>query len=207
MIRKSNNPIIQSSNHPILIVGLGNPGKKYQKTRHNLGFRVIDALEKYSALPARVGAPTPGEPSSSDLASESEPPDVLGSASFKSHSTVFFKPQSFMNLSGSEVLKKLNYYRLKPEDLIVIHDDIDLPFGKIRIRKSGRSGGHKGVKSLIDTLGTQNFNRVKIGIGRPPKEIDAEDYVLENFSPSEEKSLPKIIDQAVEKVIELISKC
>lgn len=155
-----------------LIVGLGNPGKKYEKTRHNIGFRVIENLK--SQIP-----------------------------NLKSY---LFKPKTFMNLSGQEVARKLTSLNLKPQDLIVIHDDLDLPFGKIRIRHKGRSGGHKGVQSIIDALKTENFTRIKIGIGRPKKGIEAERYVLEEFSPLEEKMMKKTIDEAAEKVIELVKK-
>jgi PTH1 family peptidyl-tRNA hydrolase len=161
-----------------LVVGLGNPGKKYEDTRHNTGFRVLENLKSKIKK---------------------------GDAKQKSK-IVLFKPPTFMNLSGQEVLKKLNYLHLKPEDLIVIYDDIDLPFGEVRVRHKGRSAGHKGVQSIIDALGTENFTRVRIGIGRPPQGKSAEEYVLEEFSQDEEKNLPKIIDEAVEKVIELIKK-
>ena len=157
-----------------LIVGLGNPGKKYEKTRHNIGFRVADAITQKIKDQAM------------------------------SEKMVIAKPQSFMNLSGPEVLKKMNFYRLKPKDLIVIYDDIDLPFGKIRIRHKGSSGGHKGVQSIIDALKAEDFTRVRIGVGRPPENVPAERYVLEKFSQKEEEALPKIIDEAAEKVIELV---
>ena len=156
-----------------LVVGLGNPGKKYKKTRHNIGFRVADAITQKIKYQAR------------------------------SEKTVIVKPQSFMNLSGPEVLKKMNFYRLTPKDLIVIYDDIDLPFGEIRIRHKGSSGGHKGVQSIIDALKAEDFTRVRIGVGRPPENVPAERYVLEKFSQKEEEALSKIIDEAAEKVIEL----
>jgi PTH1 family peptidyl-tRNA hydrolase len=150
-----------------LIVGLGNPGKKYEKTRHNIGFRIIDNLK----------------------------------SKIKEQRTniILFKPQRYMNLSGPEVLKKMNFYRLKPKDLVVIYDDIDLPFGTIRIRHKGSSGGHKGVQSIIDALKAEDFTRVRIGVGRPPENVPAEKYVLEEFN------FPQsIIDEAVDKVLKLI---
>jgi len=153
-----------------LIVGLGNPGKKYEKTRHNIGFRVIDSL---NAKPYTLNA-------------------------------ILLKPQFFMNLSGKEVVEKARFYKIKPKALIVVYDEIDLPFGEIRMRDKGRSAGHKGVQSIIDALKTENFTRVRIGINRPPENIPAETYVLQNFSKEEEKNLDKIIDDATEKVIELI---
>lgn len=153
-----------------LVAGLGNPGKKYEKTRHNLGFRVIDALNNLGL----------------------------------SQKMILFKPQKFMNLSGPEVLKKLNYYRLKTKDLIVICDDIDLPFGEVRIRQKGSSAGHKGIQSIIDELATSEFKRVRLGIGRPREGVDAEEYVLQEFSADEKATVEKMIDKAVEKIIKLI---
>ncbi|MCX6806934.1 MAG: aminoacyl-tRNA hydrolase [Candidatus Berkelbacteria bacterium] len=155
-----------------LIVGLGNPGKRYEKTRHNVGFLVIDRLNQSSII--------------------------------NHQSSILFKPQSFMNLSGQEVAKKVNYYHIKPKDLIIIHDDIDLPFGEIRVKDKGSSAGHKGVQSIIDELETKSFTRVRIGVERPPENIQAEKYVLENFNKQEELVLQKVIDEAVEKVIGLI---
>jgi len=157
-----------------LIVGLGNPGKKYEKTRHNIGFRVVDALAK-----------------------------KLRDTDYNLQSKLF-KPQSYMNLSGPEVFKKLNYYRLAPTDLIVIYDDIDLPLGEIRVRNKGSSAGHKGVQSIIDIIGSENFTRVRVGVGRPPENVPAEKYVLQNFDTEEGKLLPKIIDDAVKVVVELV---
>jgi len=155
-----------------LIVGLGNPGKKYEKTRHNIGFRVIDILK------SKIERQNLG--------------------------IILLKPQSFMNSSGVEVLKKMNFYRCKPENLFVVYDDLDLPFGEIRIRHKGSSGGHKGVQSIIEAIQTEYFTRVRIGIGRPPENVLVERYVLEDFSIEEEKVLPKIIDEAAEKVVKLI---
>ena len=159
-----------------LVVGLGNPGKQYQKTRHNVGFRVLDALEnKLKAEDQRLKA-------------------------------ILLKPQTFMNLSGQEVAKKANFYKIKSEDMAVIYDELDLPFSEIRVRKSGSSAGHKGVESIINSLGTENFTRIRIGIGRPPENFRTEDYVLENFTKEEEPVIQKAVDEAVEIVIKWLGK-
>ncbi len=156
----------------ILIVGLGNSGKKYEKTRHNIGFRVINALQE----------------------------EIFDK------NIIFLKPDTFMNNSGVAVKKILKYSKLKTQDLIVIHDDIDLPIGSIRISKNSSSGGHKGVQSIIDNLETKNFTRIRIGI-RPPLLRQgfggrAQKFVLENFTKAEEK----IVEKAIEVIVELIKK-
>jgi len=156
-----------------LIVGLGNPGKKYEKTRHNVGFRVIDNLKQ------RI-------------------------TNNEQRTTILLKPQTYMNLSGKEVAEKARYYKIKPQDIVVIYDDLDLPTGEIRVREKGSSAGHKGAQSIIEALKTEEFRRVRIGIGRP-ENISPEKYVLENFLPQEEKIMIKAIDEAAEKVIELLS--
>ena len=156
-----------------LIVGLGNPGKKYEKTRHNVGFRVIDNLKQ------RI-------------------------TNNEQRTTILLKPQTYMNLSGKEVTEKARYYKIKPQDIVVIYDDLDLPTGEIRVREKGSSAGHKGVQSIIEALKTEEFRRIRIGIDRP-ENISPEKYVLENFLPQEEKIMIKAIDEAAEKVIELLS--
>ncbi len=155
-----------------LIVGLGNPGRKYKKTRHNIGFRVIDALKK-----------------SLDKARDKE--------------IILFKPQTFMNQSGKAVKKKIENCKLKIENLLVVHDDIDLPLGTIRISENISSAGHKGVQSIIDELRTQNFTRARIGI-RPDHKVDTEKYVLGKFTKEEEKQLKQIIKEAALQVKQLL---
>ncbi|MDP2946617.1 MAG: aminoacyl-tRNA hydrolase [Nanoarchaeota archaeon] len=145
-----------------LIVGLGNPGKKYEKTRHNVGFRIIDELEKQIF-------------------------DV---------DIILLKPDNFMNNSGRAVKKIIRNSKFEIQNLIIVHDDIDLPFGTIRTSKNSSSAGHKGVQSIIDTLGTKNFTRIRIGI-KPSHEIDTTKFVLKNFSKDEEEKLPEIIKKAV----------
>jgi len=156
----------------ILIVGLGNPEKKYAKTRHNIGFRVIDTLR--NELPNK---------------------DII-----------LLKPETFMNDSGRAAKAMISYYKIPLENLYVIHDDIDLPFGTIRVSKDSSSAGHKGVQSIIDELGTQNFTRIRIGI-RPQKEVDTIKFVLQEFSKEEEKQLLEIIKKAVEQIKLLFDSC
>lgn len=148
------------------IVGLGNPGQKYDGTRHNIGFAVIDELLRRHQL-------------------------ELDQSKFKGHFTVvtlygekvvFLKPQTFMNLSGESVKPLMDFYKLKPSDLLVIYDDLDLPIGKIRLRQKGGHGGHNGMRSIIDHLGTNEFKRIRIGIGRPINAMPIVKYVLEPFS-------------------------
>lgn len=150
-----------------LVVGLGNPGKKYEKTRHNIGFRIIDELEK----------------------------------SVFDFDITLLKPDSFMNNSGKAVQECLNYYKIPVSNLIVIHDDIDLMFGTIKLSKNSSSAGHKGVQSIIDQLKTQDFSRIRIGIGQTnDKKQETEKFVLENFTQKEEEQLEKIIPEVVETI-------
>src|SRR4030042_3803645 len=149
-----------------LIVGLGNPGKKYNKPRHNVGFRVIDEIKK----------------------SLKDRDDI-----------VLSKPDTFMNNSGRAVKKILKYSKLNTRDLIVVHDDIDLPFGTIRKNKDSSSAGHKGVQSIIDDLKSKDFTRIRIGI-RPEYEVDTIGFVLKNFNKDEEKQLKEIIKKAAETI-------
>lgn len=162
----------------ILVAGLGNPGKKYTKTRHNIGFRIIDALEK-------------------SIKSDSEKEIVL------------FKPDTYMNESGKAIKKVLAYYKIPAENLIVIHDDSDLPFGKIRVSKNFSSAGHKGVQSIIDELKTKKFTRIRIGIRPLPTQENSDkkalDLVLKNFSRKEEKEIQEITKKAIEEINALLS--
>lgn len=156
-----------------LIVGLGNPGRKYQFTRHNIGFRVIDLLSKDLAiLLHKRGLMT-----------------KWGIGLWEQREVVLSKPQTFMNLSGAAVVRMVEFFQVETEDMIVIHDDLDLNLGEIRIQEKGGDGGHKGVKSIIDSLGRSGFLRVRMGIGRPDKRGYERDYVLEVFDGREKKVL------------------
>jgi len=175
----------------ILVVGLGNPGKKYEKTRHNIGFRMVDELRSsphFARLRlARV----------IDELSLKKERDEKG--------IVLVKPKCFMNSSGKAVKALINFYKIKPKSLWVIHDDIDLPLGEIRVVKNRGSAGHKGVESIIKELKTKDFNRIRIGIcPKTGKPTSVERFVLQNFTKEEEKTIKK----AVEEVIQTITtKC
>ncbi|HID65408.1 MAG TPA: aminoacyl-tRNA hydrolase, partial [Aquificaceae bacterium] len=149
-----------------LLVGLGNPGKEYEKTRHNVGFMVIDELVK------SLRAKKPSE----------EALSLVYKIRIGGKEVFLAKPLTYMNNSGAAVYNLLEEYGLSPEQMIVIYDDLDLPLGTIRLRLKGSSGGHKGVESIIKYIGTQNFPRLRIGIGRPKKKEDVVKYVLSPFS-------------------------
>lgn len=165
-----------------LVVGLGNPGKQYAHTRHNVGFDVMDALaDKYNIS-----------------ISEKKHKALCGKGVIAGKKVVLAKPQTFMNLSGESVAELLNYYKLDPEEeLIVIFDDISLAPGNIRIRKKGSAGGHNGIKNIIALTGTQNFQRIKVGVGEKPKGWDLADHVLGHFSAAERKSVETAMEDAV----------
>jgi len=165
-----------------LIVGLGNPGDKYQGTRHNVGFDVIDALARQEGL-------------------------KLTDQKFRSDYTIWrvgdekvllVKPYTFMNLSGEAVLPLMSYYNISPDELVVVYDDLDLEPGKLRLRQSGSAGGHNGVKSIIEMLGTQDFKRVKIGIGRPQYGRKVVDHVLQRFDTDDRALIEQKIDQTTD---------
>ncbi len=173
-----------------LIVGLGNPGEKYAGTRHNIGFMCLDAyaeLHNIAFARSRIKAKT-------------------AVTWINNLDVVFAKPQSFMNLSGEPVGKLLRQHKVKPENLMVIHDDLDLPVGRIRIRQGGSSGGHKGINSIVEHISTQEFIRIKVGIGRPndsgkTNEDEIVNYVLGDFT-SGEKALIKDLIPLVGKVLD-----
>lgn len=165
-----------------LIVGLGNPGKQYEHTRHNVGFDVMDALaDKYNIS-----------------ISEKKHKALYGKGMIAGQKVVLAKPQTFMNLSGESVAELLNYYKLDPEtEMLVIYDDISLAPGGIRIRKKGSAGGHNGIKNIIAQTGTQNFMRIKVGVGEKPKGWDLADYVLGRFDELDRKKVEEAFEDAV----------
>ncbi|MFA5994909.1 MAG: aminoacyl-tRNA hydrolase [Patescibacteria group bacterium] len=157
-----------------LIVGLGNPGKQYEKTRHNIGFRVLDEICDNWTLQKSCQA-----------------------LICKNDTIIYAKPQTFMNLSGLAVKKLWQFYKIEIKDILVVYDDKDLPFGKLRFRTKGSSGGHNGMNSIIAELGTSEFPRLRIGIAPTDSQTiihDTADYVLAKFSKEEEKLLPEIIN-------------
>lgn len=171
-----------------IIVGLGNPGLQYARTRHNVGFMAVDYLA------AKYGAGFRGK-------FQAE----LAEAAIGGTKCLLVKPQTFMNLSGRAVREVLNWHKLTGENLIVIHDDMDISFGSIRLRSQGGSAGHNGLKSIIAELGTKDFSRVKIGVGRPPEGWDPADYVLGTFRKDEAPLLEKILTDAGEAVCSIVN--
>ena len=173
------------------IVGLGNPGKRYQDTRHNVGFLVVDRFarehgfedfrKKFSALVAARQLP-PG-----------------GALSPGGDKVVLLKPQTYMNLSGEAVREAIGYYGGGPADLLVVHDDLDLPLGRLRYRAQGSSGGHRGVQSIIERLGTSEFARLKVGIGREEGR-EVVDFVLGRMGAEERKAIDRAVERAVQSL-------
>jgi PTH1 family peptidyl-tRNA hydrolase len=169
----------------LLVVGLGNPGDAYVKTRHNAGFMVLDEVAK-----------------SFSISIEKRKFDALfGRGLIEDCEVILAKPMAFMNLSGIPVQKILNYFKIPFEDMLVIHDDIDLAFGRLQIKENGGHGGHKGLKSIIKTVGGNNFVRLRIGIGRSEEKIDVANYVLSKFSTNEKKLLDTITKRACDAVV------
>ena len=167
-----------------LVVGLGNPGRKYAGTRHNLGFEVVATLsQQFAAQPPKV-----------KFEAELAEIDVGGER------VLLLAPQTYMNLSGKSVRQALDFYKLGPADLLVISDDLNLPCGQVRLRGSGTAGGQKGLQNIIDQLGTNQFARLRIGIDRPPGGREATDYVLQKFSRSERDKIDPAIDAAARGV-------
>ena len=173
-----------------LIAGLGNPGRQYEKTRHNMGFDTIDELIERHRIPQ------------GGIAHKA----MYGKGMIAGEKVLAVKPLTYMNLSGEAIREYVNYYKMDPEtELIVIYDDIDLEPGQIRIRKKGSAGGHNGINSIIAQIGTQNFYRVKVGVGAKPKGWDLADYVLGRFSSEERELVDKAICDAADAV-EMILK-
>ena len=170
-----------------VVIGLGNPGKKYEKTRHNMGFLAVDSLRKKL-----------------NINDEREKFQALVSEkNINGEKVIFFNPQTFMNLSGNAIIEIINFYKLDPKkDIIVIYDDMDLSFGDIRIREKGSSGGHNGIKSIISHIG-EEFIRIKCGIGT--KEKDAIEYVLGEFNQTEQKNLDEILENVNNCIIEMLN--
>ncbi|MGD0843236.1 MAG: aminoacyl-tRNA hydrolase [Geobacteraceae bacterium] len=164
-----------------LIVGLGNPGPKYLWTRHNAGFMVLDRFCHSTGI----------------AVTRKNFSALCGEGPFQGERLLLLKPQTFMNLSGRSVAQALNFHKILLEDLIVIHDDLDIPFGRVKLKEGGGHAGHNGLRSLLQELGSDRFVRVRVGIGRPLHD-DAADYVLSNFSRDELVALPRLLDGVVE---------
>ena len=173
-----------------LIVGLGNPGKEYAATKHNCGFRAIDLIAQ--SLNCKID--------------KGKFQGLYGQTTYNGAKLYLLKPQTFMNLSGRSVLQLSAYFNIPPQRIIVLFDDISLEPGRIRIRADGSAGGHNGIKSIIAELGSQDFPRVKIGVGaKPHKNADLADWVLSGFSASEEKAMDVSLKNAAESALCIIS--
>lgn len=172
-----------------LIVGLGNPGSQYALTRHNLGFRVVELL----------GARYNISLNKASLQSR------WGQGHLNGARVVLAQPLTYMNLSGEAVARLLRYFRLTPEQLVVVHDDLDVPFARLKLTRGGGAGGHRGVKSIQEHLATPDFYRVKLGIGRPPAFMTPEEFVLAPFFPEEQEAAARLVEQAFQAVVTLVT--
>ncbi|HPX96216.1 MAG TPA: aminoacyl-tRNA hydrolase [Brevefilum fermentans] len=171
-----------SENNPFLIVGLGNPGPDYHHNRHNVGFMAIDALACTLDISiARV-----------------ERNALVGKGLLDDQRVILAKPQTFMNKSGQAVASLARFYKIPVDQILVVYDDLDLPFGSLRLRPGGGTGGHKGMDSIMNRLGTREFPRLRVGIGRPPGRMDPADFVLHDFDPPQQELLPQVLDRAVQ---------
>jgi len=172
-----------------LVVGLGNPGPSYESTRHNAGFLVVDELVR------RAGG---------RLKAHKGRADVLETR-VSGHPAVLAKPRSYMNESGGPVAALRDYYKVPPERLVVVHDELDIPFGTVKVKLGGGDGGHNGLKSIRRSIGTGDYLRVRFGIGRPPGRQDPADYVLKPFAAAERKDLAWALDRTADAVESLLA--
>lgn len=167
-----------------IIVGLGNPGKQYANNRHNAGFMVVDRLaERHGLTFARMMHK-----------------GLLALGEIEGRKVALVKPQTFMNLSGESVVPIVKFYKSEPSDLLVVYDELDLPAGQLRMRPKGSSGGHNGMKSIIARLGSEDFPRLRVGVGRPPGRRDPKDFLLDDFTRDELAVLEPAFDRAVEGI-------
>jgi PTH1 family peptidyl-tRNA hydrolase len=180
----------ESSQASYLITGLGNPGKEYRDTRHNSGFMLLDRLaEKLSVTFSRV-----------------EMKALVTKSTYMGQRLILAKPQTYMNLSGQAVNSLLRFYKVPLDNLLVVYDDVDLPLGTIRLRPAGGSAGQKGMISIIERLGTEEFPRMRLGVGRPPGRMDSASYVLQNFTKDEKELFLPTLDRSVQAVFLFITQ-
>ncbi len=173
-----------------LFLGLGNPGREYVRNRHNVGFMFIDRLSvRLNARGLRVQSKA-----------------IVTSGHYEGRKVILAKPQTYMNLSGQAVQALARFYKVPLGQLLVAHDDLDLPFGTIRLRPGGGPGGQKGVASAIEQLGTQDFARLRFGIGRPPGRMDPADFVLEDFSAGQTDLLEEILERGVDAALTFVTE-
>lgn len=172
------------------VVGLGNPGPRYRETRHNAGFQVVEVLSEKLSIPM----------------DKKKFDAEFGRGRSGGHDVLLVRPLSFMNLSGFPVQRLTRFFGIETFCIIVVYDDIDLSFGRIRVREKGGHGGHNGVRSLIENLGVQEFKRVRVGVGRPEGEQDVANYVLSDFSREERAAWPRVIEKAGDAVLCIMEK-
>jgi peptidyl-tRNA hydrolase, PTH1 family len=173
-----------------LIVGLGNPGREYRETRHNIGFLLMDRLAvnlntRFTRLQSKA---------------------LVASTTYQERKIILAKPQTFMNLSGQSVQGLIHFYKLPLTNILIAHDDLDLPPGTIRIRPDGGSAGQKGMSSILERLGTDEFPRLRLGVGRPPGQMQAPDYVLQDFSNGERTLISETLNRAMEAVLTFVTE-
>jgi PTH1 family peptidyl-tRNA hydrolase len=166
------------------IVGLGNPGKEYDSTRHNVGFRVVNELARRYGL----------------TFGKKERKAIAATGVLHDKKVILAKPQTYMNLSGEAVRSLVDFYKVELPNILVVCDDLDIPLGTVRLRKSGSAGGQNGIKSVIQHLGTQDFSRLRFGIGRPPGKMQAKDYVLSGFLGDDAILATQVVDRAADAV-------
>ena len=171
-----------------IIAGLGNPGGRYEHTRHNVGFEVIDILADRMGL----------------CVDEKKHKGLCGRGVLEGQKVILLKPQTFMNLSGESVRAAADFYKVEPENILVIYDDVSLEPGQLRIRGKGSAGGHNGIKNIIAHLGTQEFPRIKVGVGEKPPRMDLKDYVLSHFSQREQKLMDEAFEEAAQAAVMMI---
>jgi PTH1 family peptidyl-tRNA hydrolase len=171
-----------------LIIGLGNPGREYRDNRHNFGFMLIDWLiVRLNARGMKIQSKA-----------------IVTNAAYEDHKLVLAKPQTYMNLSGHSAQSLIHFYKLSLSNVLIAHDDLDIPFGAIRLRPAGGPGGQKGLASAIEQLGTKDIPRLRLGIGRPPGRMDPAAYVLQDFSKNEMKELSSVLDRAADAVLTFV---
>lgn len=180
---KKSDEFLEDMSDKYLIAGLGNPGRKYQHNRHNIGFMVIDALAETHGL--------------TKVTSQNKA--IIRTGRIKGQAVILAKPQTYMNNSGDAVGPLANYYKVPTERVLVVYDELDIPFGTLRVRGKGGAGGHNGMKSIINHLG-QEFPRMRVGIGRPPGRMPASAHVLQDFGKSEQETLTALIDETVRAI-------
>lgn len=171
-----------------LLIGLGNPGREYKDTRHNFGFMLIDRIAvRLNARGMKVQSKA-----------------IVMTSTYEERKLILAKPQTFMNLSGQSVQGLAHFYKIPLENLMILSDDLDLPFGTIRIRASGGPGGQRGLSSILEKLGTNDIPRMRLGIGRPPGRMDPANYVLQNFSRDDMQSISEILDRGADAALEFV---